>query len=335
MVFSAFSNADGVASAGRFRMRVRFFGSLIGLAAWVAVALLFPSPVAGQGRGGPLPDSVCPDDNHAAFHACAVEAAKNFDPPRTPDGKPDLNGYWRRRVAAFEDFEAHPRNPDDSGGPSVVVDPADGKVPMQPWADQRRRENVANYVHHNAACLLAGGPGTMYMANIYQFMLTPDYFVVLGEGLSAHPYRIIPMNGLSHVGQNIRLWQGDPLGRWEGNTLVIDTTNQNALPYLDQRGRFLTEDARVTERLTMIDANTLHFQATYDDPNVYTRPFTIAFAYRRDTREGIEVWEEACYEANAEQMQLFRNNGLGIHPGISPDEARELRQAWEAREARR
>lgn len=143
------------------------------------------------------------------------------------------------------------------------------------------------------------------------------------------------MNGLSHVGRNIRLWQGDPLGRWEGNTLVIDTANHNALPYLDQRGRFLTEDARITERLTMIDADTLHFEATYDDPNVYTRPFTIAFAYRRDAREGIEVWEEACYETNAEQMQLFRNNGLRVHPGISVDEARELRQAWEAREAQR
>jgi hypothetical protein len=296
----------------------------------VVVALLAPVPAAGQAF---VTTSVCPDDNHAVFHACAVEAAAAFTPARTSSGTPDLSGYWRRRVAAFEDFEAHPRNPDDGGGPDVVVDPADGKVPMQPWADARRREHAAMYLHHNAACLLAGGPGTMYMANIYQFLPTPDYFVVLGEGLSAHPFRVIPVKPLSHVGPNIRLWQGDPLGRWDGNTLVIDTTNHNALPFLDQRGRFLTEEARITERLTMVDADTLHYQATYDDPNVFTRPFTIAFAFRRDDREGIEVWEEACYESNPEQMQLFRNNGFTVNPGISAEEARAIRRAWEAREA--
>ena len=58
---------------------------------------------------------------------------------------------------------------------------------MQPWADARRRENAAKYLHHNAACFLAGGLGTMYMANLYQFLQNPDYLVVTGEGLSAHP----------------------------------------------------------------------------------------------------------------------------------------------------
>jgi hypothetical protein len=69
--------------------------------------------------------------------------------------------------------------------------------------------------------------------------------------------------------------------------------------------------------------------------NVYTRPFTIAFAYRRNAVAGAEVWEEGCYEANEEQMQLFRNNGFRMYPGISGAEARELRKAWEARERQR
>lgn len=116
---------------------------------------------------------------------------------------------------------------------------------------------------------------------------------------------------------------------------MIETTNQDARPFVDQRGRFYTEDMRSSERLTLIDANTLHFAATIEDPNVYTRPFTIAFAFRRNAVPAAEVWEEACYEANEEQMQLFRNNGLRVYPGISAAEARALRNAWDAREAQR
>jgi len=299
----------------------------------VVIRALAPQPAHGQAAF--VAASVCPDDNHATFHACASAAAKTFNPPRRPDGKPDLAGYWRRRVAAFEDFEAHPRTPDDGGGVDVVVDPPNGKVPMQPWADARRKENAAKFLHHNAGCFLAGAVGTMYMANLYQFLQTPEYFVVVGEGLSSHPYRIVPLDGRPHIGAGMRLWQGDPVGRWEGNTLVIDTTNQNGLPFVDQRGRFYTEEVRTIERLTLIDPNTLHFTATIDDPNVYTRPFTMAFAFRRNAVAGAEVWEEACYEANEEQMQLFRNNGFRMYPGIGAAEARALRNAWEAREAQR
>jgi hypothetical protein len=304
-------------------------------AAAVMLTIKGLAPVPAHGQAAFVAASVCPDDNHARFHTCASTAAKTFDPPRTPDGKPDLRGYWRRRVAAFEDLEAHPRTADDGGGVDVVVDPPDGKVPIQPWADARRRENAAKYLHQNAGCFLAGAVGTMYMANLYQFLQTPGYFVVVGEGLSAHPYRIVPLDGRDHIGADIRLWQGDPVGRWEGNTLVIETTNQHNGPFVDQRGRFFTEEVRTVERLTLIDPNTLHFIATIEDPNVYTRPFTIAFAFRRNAVAGAEVWEEACYEANQEQMQLFRNHGLRMYPGISAAEAKELRKAWDEREARR
>lgn len=311
-------------------MKYRRAALVAAAGAAIAIGALTPSRVGAQAAY--VAASVCPDDNHAKFHACAVAAARTYKPPLTADGRPDFSGYWRRRVAAFEDFEAHPRTPDDGGGPDVVVDPADGKVPMQPWADAQRKETAAKYMHHNAACFLAGGVGTMYMANLYQFIQTADHFVVVGEGLSAHPYRIVPLDGRPHIGQDIRLWQGDPRGRWEGNTLVIETTNQNGRPFVDQRGRFFTEDVRTIERVTLIDENTLHYTATFEDPNVYTRPFTIAFAYRRNAVEGAEVWEEACYEANEEQMQLFRNNGFRVFPGISAAQAGNLRKAWEARQ---
>ena len=276
--------------------------------------------------------SVCPDDEHAVFHRCAIEAARTADPPRTSNGRPDFSGYWERRSWAFEDFETHPITPDDFGGTSVVVDPDSGLVPMQPWADELRRENAQRYIHHNASCTLAGPAGTMYMAGLYQLMQDEDNFTVLGEGLSAHPYRVIPLDGRPHLGADLPLWQGDSRGHWDGDTLVIETTSQNAKNFLDQRGRFITDEAQIVERMTMIDDDTIHYQATFDDPNVYTRPFTIALAYRRDPTPGIEVWEEACFESNADQMALFRNNGLSVYPGITGDEARELKRQWEARQ---
>jgi hypothetical protein len=177
----------------------------------VGAALWSLLPVSLEGQTAPV-TSTCPDDAPAVFHPCALAAAKTFTPPRTADGTPDLSGLWRRRAAAFEDLEAHPRNADDNGGPSVVVDPSDGKVPMQPWADLRRRENAAKFLHHNAACLLAGSLGTMYMANIYQFIQNRDAFSLVGEGLSAHPYRHIPIGERPHVGKTMLLWQGDLQG---------------------------------------------------------------------------------------------------------------------------
>jgi hypothetical protein len=295
--------------------------------AMIAVVLaLVPARAAAQAAAAP-PPSVCPDDNHAAFHACATARLKGFTPPRTPHGQPDFSGFWRRRAAAHEDLQAHPKTPDDAGGPSVVVDPADGLVPIQPWADARRKENVAKFLHHNAVCFQSGVPVTMYMTGLYQFVQTSDHLLIQSE--EAHGVRIIPVSGRPHVGRDIKLWQGDSRARWEGNTLVIETTNQRAEVFLDQRGRFYTDEARVTERLTLLDANTMHYQATIDDPNVYTRPFTIALALRRNAQPGAELWEEACYEGNAERLAYFRRLGYGTYPGISGAEARELKAAFE------
>lgn len=258
--------------------------------------------------------------------------AGTFNPPRTPDGRPDFGGVWRRRATANEDVEAHPKTLDDSGGPSIVVDPPDGKVPMQPWADEYRKHSPGKYIHHNAACFLSGAPATMYITGLYQFLQTRDDFVILTE--EVHAYRSIPLDGRPHIGKDISLWQGDSRARWDGNTLVIDTTNQKAIPWLDQRARFFTEEARVVERLTLVDANTLHYEATIDDPTVYTQPWKIAIPFRRVTEPGTELWEENCYEGNDLTMEHLRNIGLVINRGLSARQARELKAAWEAREPR-
>jgi len=274
-----------------------------------------------------IAESVCPDDAHAAFHACALRVTP--DPPRTAEGHPDFSGHWRRRGWAFENFAAHPETADDFGGPSVVVDPPDGEVPYQPWAEAQRLENHERYMHHNAACILSGPAGTMYMTSRFQFLQDEHHLVMVGEQLTAHPYRIIPIDGRPHIG-DLSLWNGDPRGRWDGDTLVIDSPNHNAKYLLDQQGRFITDEAVITERLTRLDENTIHYEATFDDPNVFTRPMTIAFGFRRDAEEQPEIWEEACHETNAEQLELFRNIGYAIYPGITGEEARRLEAEWEA-----
>jgi len=291
--------------------------------------LLAAQPAAGQSDNlGSYEDSVCQDNNHAVFHQCALAVTKSGSPARTLDGRPDFSGYWRRRSWAFEDFQEHPETPDDFGGPTSVVDPPDGVIPIQPWAEEQTQKNNETYMHHNAACILAGPAGTMYMTSRFQFTQDGENLVMVGEQLTAHPFRIIPLDGRPHIG-NIPMWNGDPRGHWEGNTLVIESPNQNAKYLLDQRGRFITEEARIVERMTLVDDNTIHYSATFDDPNVYTRPFTIAFAFRRDTDENPEIWEEACFETNEDPMRLFRNNGYRVYPGITAEEARALKAEWE------
>ncbi len=236
-----------------------------------------------------------------------------------------MGGVWNLPGTAFEDIEEHPPALDDSGGPTSIVDPPNGRVPMQPWSDARRRENSDSHIHPSAACLLSGMPYTMYRPGPYQFLQTPEHFVVLAS--RAHAYRVIPLDETPPVGDSIRLWNGVAKGRWEGNTLVIETTNLNAMPWMDQRGRFYTEDVQIVERLTLVEADTIHYQVTVDDPNVFTQPFTIALAYRRNTVEGFELMVEACYENNDTLLDIYRTAGFTLYPGITVEEAREAMEA--------
>jgi len=295
----------------------------VALAFTIYSALFFMLPATGQDWS----NSVCADDDHATFHACALQAKERFEPPRTAAGHPDLQGIWARRARAHESLHAHPQTLDDFEAPSIIVAPADGFAPMQPWAEAKRRYNRPAYVHQNAICRLSGIPGTMYMTGTYQFMQSEDYVLVQSE--EAHAFRVIPMDGRPHIGDAIQLWNGDSIGRWDGNTFVVETRNQNARAWLDQRARFYTDEALVTERFTLIDPNTMHWEATIEDPNVYSEAFTIALAYRRRSAEGAELWEEACYEDNDLASETYRNVGYELYPGITGAEARRLKSAWE------
>ncbi len=303
-------------------MSIRAIPGLVRAGTVTAVALLAPEMTDAQSW---VEESACPDDVPLEFHTCALEAAQSFDPPRTADGVPDLGGNWvlpgGQFGGAYEDLEAHGEVLDAEGGAATVVDPADGLLPLQPWVDAKVEEIASRYIHHNAACLLAGVPNTMYHGGARQFFQSSNSLVI--TSYNAHAFRVVHLDGRPKLDDNIRLWNGDSRGRWEGNTLVVETTNQNARAWLDQRGRFYTTDAVVIERFTLVDPNTLHYQATVDDPNVFARPFTIAVPYRRITDDPYEMEELACYENNEELLRIYRDVGYEIYPGVSPEEARE------------
>jgi hypothetical protein len=242
-----------------------------------------------------------------------LKRATTFKPPRTPDGRPDLQGFWRGQPAATENIEEHPKTDDDDGGKSLIVDPPDGRIPYQPWAAKLPSEHRATYVEPNVPCFPSGVPRSMYVPTQIEFLQTPGYVLVLFE--RAHTYRIIPTTNRPQLGADIRLWMGSSRGRWEGNTLVVEVTNQNARAWFDQAANFYTDAARMIERFTLIDPDTIHYQVTIEDPTLYTRPWTMAFPLRRNKEKGFYLLEEACHEGERNTQPLI---GLGyrIYPGI-------------------
>jgi len=258
--------------------------------------------------------SPCPAEP-AQFHPCAQAKAKTFRPPRTREGRPDLQGFWRGPAYGTENIEAHPMTDDDNGGPSLIVDPPDGRIPYQPWAAAAMKENREKYVEPNVPCFPSGVPRSMYVPTQIEILQSSGHVLVLFE--RAHTYRIIPTSARPHAGANITLWMGDSRGRWEGNTLVVDVRNHNAKTWFDQAGNFHSSGAHMVERLTLVEPDTIHYQVRIEDPRVYTRPWTMAFPLRRNKEQGFRLLEEACHEGERNTDPLIRG-GQRIYPGVRP-----------------
>jgi hypothetical protein len=221
---------------------------------------------------------------------------------RMTDGKPDLQGYYMPDGGgANYGLEKHAEDFLTPGGRGVIVDPPDGKLPLQEWAraeQQRRVTPERGYDDPTAHCFVAGVPRSMYAPSPIQIMQPPGYVVLLFERMS---WRTIPVDGRPHIPDSIRLWQGDSLGRWEGDTLVVVTANLNGKTWLNEVGEIVSHAERVVERFTPVDATTIDYRATVTDPLVYTRPWTIAFPLKRQKEELLEI---ACHEDNQDLQHL-------------------------------
>ena len=282
------------------------------LAAGTLMLMLSGVPASAQGPAA-AKAAGCPLDP-VQFHACAVEKMKTFNPPRTADGRPDLQGYWNRTVTS-QDVEVHTAGYGVQAGPSLVIDTPDRKIPYQPWALELRKDMVERYISPLASCAPPGVPRHVYAPGDHQIIQTPDYVVHLLE--YSHAYRIIPTAGQPHVGNAISLWQGDSRGRWEGNTLVVDVTNSNGRTWLDNAGNFYSDALHVVERFTLVDADTIHYEARVEDPKAYTRPWTMAFALTRNKEPGYELLEQACHEGNR-SVEGGLSVGLKPYRGVVP-----------------
>jgi len=219
-----------------------------------------------------------------------------------PDGKPDLTGYYSADAGgANYGLERHAQDFLTPGTRGVVVDPPDGTLPYQPWARAERIDRELphrGYDDPTAHCFVAGVPRSMYTPSPYQILQPPGYVVLLFERMS---WRIIPLDGRPHIPDSIRLWQGDSVGHWEGDTLVVESTNFNGKAWLNEVGDVVSHSERVVERFIPLDANNITYRATVTDPVVYTQPWTIEIPLRRQDDELLEI---ACHEGNGDLQHL-------------------------------
>jgi hypothetical protein len=260
--------------------------------------------------------------------------ANRSAPPKGGDGSPGPYG----NVGGYNQFWLDPGSHftmiDGKKRASLIIDPPDGRVPpltdqarqrratdpyaTRPTSDQAAREEDPGFEGPEAyndpeirplaeRCLLGfsstSGPPilpTYFYNNLHQIVQTPDHVMILTE--MVHDARIIRMNG-AHPPKSVRKWLGDSIGRWEGDTLVVDTTN-----FTDKtRFRGSTANLHVVERFTRIDRRTLRYQFTVEDPDTWTRPWTGEYAW--PLTDGL-IYEYACHEANYALENILRGARL-------------------------
>jgi len=234
----------------------------------------------------------------------------NWQPPRTPDGQPNIQGQWNQAsdiiTYSIEDPEADRAEHIAISGQRAmvgrpIIDPIDGKIPYQPWAakyraflyEQHRQPSKPQFLDPVSRGFQEGVPRISYQGTyqIKQFpgtvLLTYDYH---------HSYRVIPLDGRPHAGKDIKLWMGDSRGHWEGNTLVVDVANLNDQTWFTIIGDFHSDALHVTERWTPTAPDHIVYIATIEDRNVYTQPWKLRVDYRRQPVD--EQWESAVWEGN-------------------------------------
>ena len=239
--------------------------------------------------------------------------AQTYTPPRTLDGHSDLQGIWQAINAAAWDIEDHQARLGVPAGYGVV---AGGVLPYQPWALAKRKENFENRLTADTAvkCYLPGVPRITYMP--FPFQILQPFASVKGDaefGLErdlevviVYEYkdaiRYIHTDGAPHPDYGDR-WMGDSRGRWEGETLVVDVTDFNDETWFDAAGNFHSDALHVIERYTRTGPDTMTYEATIEDPKVFTRPWTMSMPLYRRQEPQLRLLEYYCH-AYVEEERL-------------------------------
>ncbi len=261
-----------------------------------------------------------------AAPAAAAAPAGKYVPAKLTDGQPDIQGHWGdilENIASLN-VEKGPllnetavklgvRNyPALKMFNGFLVDPPEGLLPHQPWALERRNQAMKEFLAPSPALMdpqTRGWPNGMPRENYYssiengpfQILQPPGYVVFFYE--IHHEFRIVPLDKRPHPGQDIKMWEGDSRGHWEGNTLVIEVKNSNDSTRYDVMGNFHTDQVVVTERWTILDKNSIDYKATIDDPKVYTKPWTLGVKMVR-AKPGTEIFEYAGVEGDTAATEL-------------------------------
>jgi hypothetical protein len=232
--------------------------------------------------------------------------------PRTADGKPDLGGIWQSFTTANWNILAHSSEPGPHsdilgtwvaarGGLGIVEG---NEIPYQPWAAEKQRENYANRTAVRVAndpsrfdsgdpeiqCFRAGVPRANYMPFPFQIIQTPEQIFVVYEYKGA--YREIRMNSDSESPGDT--WMGWSNGHWDGDTLVVDVTGFNGYTWFDRAGNFHSDALHVVERWTPLGPYHMRYEATIEDPNVFTRPWNMSFTLYKNVDPDAQLIEFNC-----------------------------------------
>lgn len=233
-------------------------------------------------------------------------AAESDLVPRTADEKPDFNGIWQAIGSAHWDVEPHAADfsPLVELG-AIGAIPAGlgivqgGDIPYTSQARAKAQENRADWLSLDPVvkCYMPGVPRATYLPFPFQIIQSPEHVVMAYEFASAS--RIVYMDRPDFEAP-IFSWMGHSRGHFEGDSLVIDVTDQVPDTWLDRAGNHHSDALRVTERYTHVGPNTLMYEATLEDPNVYTQAWTLKFPLYRRLDENMQLLEFKCVEFTEE-----------------------------------
>jgi hypothetical protein len=236
---------------------------------------------------------------YQAGNAAASKLPPNPKPmPRTADGKPDLSGTWQAGgVSIFGEPGAPPLHPLP---PAPVKAPARQPIPYQDWAEAKRKTFTV-LDDPTSKCFLPGVPRIVGMPMPMEIVQTPGEVVILYESFRA--WRRIPLNAkLEHPDDLTPTWMGDSVGRWEGDTLVVDVTGFNDKTWLGGMGTVHTEKLHVVERYKPINYDSILYEATVQDPGALTKPWVTGSVLRRPIDVRVEEYE--CIENNPDNEHI-------------------------------
>lgn len=280
------NNSNSTRNASRAKLAIAALAVLIGPTVGTAQQAPQPAPGAGIQREKTVP----------------VILSGKWTGPRLADGQPDVQGHWSNTIANHSNWtdpqggvpgdpstRNRPQGPRNERAPSRVSDPPDGEVPFQPWARAAQQEFLAyfhnptepQYIEPLARCAPGGVPKS-FLWHGYEIRQYPGYVVFLFNSGT----RIIHLDGKPHLPDNIKLWNADSRGRWEGNTLVVGVTNNNSKARFGRTGEFASENVHIEERYIFDNGGKRYnYVAKFTDPTVYTRSWTATVPARRYTEE--------------------------------------------------